>query len=92
MANESSLRPIIKDLFLILLNADNEVKAVRAGNNLLKEHREYYILIREHGLNVKNDLIPMLKAAHKAAVARRRVVADEQTASREVLGEPLLDL
>ena len=65
VTNDSSLRPLIKDLLLRLLNADNEVKAVRAGNNLLKEHREYYILIREHGLNVKNDLIPMLKAAHK---------------------------
>ncbi len=59
------LRPIIKNLFLILLNSDDEAEAVRAGNKLLKDNNEYYLLLRKHGLTVKGDLIPMFKEAHK---------------------------
>jgi len=65
VTNDPQLRPVIKNLLLILLNADSEVMAVRAGNKYLFDNRKYYQRLSSRSLTVKDDLLPMFTTAHR---------------------------
>ncbi len=58
------LRSILKKIFLFSINCDKEITAIRACNNFLIKENHYHKVYRR-GLNVKNDILPMLKKAHK---------------------------
>lgn len=58
------MRQIIKKVFLALLNAKDEITAIRAGNKFLYDNRKYYNFMRKQGLKIKDDLIPMFKEIH----------------------------
>lgn len=64
LPNDPELRPIFKKVFLALLNAKDEVDAVKVGNQYLYENRKYYKLMTKKNLKIKNDIIPMFQKTH----------------------------
>jgi hypothetical protein len=65
VCDDPELRPIMKVMFLELLNSDSEKEAVAAANKDLHDNYDYYLALQRRGLKVKRDLIPMWKDAHK---------------------------
>ncbi len=65
VTDDAALREVIKRLFMMVVNSESEVEAVRAGNKFLYENRMYFQRLARRGLKVKDDLIPMIKEAHR---------------------------
>jgi hypothetical protein len=62
---DDDLRPLVKEVFLAIINAENETKAVGVGNQFIGKHGMKEEM-DEKGLKVKRDLIPAIKKTHPA--------------------------
>ncbi len=66
--DDPRIRELLKVIFLALLNSRSEEEAVKAGNYHLYQCHRDYMALRRRGLKVKDNLIPIFKAAHEPIV------------------------
>lgn len=63
VSTDKELRPVLKNALLALLNAESENEMISAGNNFLHENHDYYDIMKEKGLSIK-DLLQHFKEKH----------------------------
>lgn len=65
ISDKKELRPLLKNLLLILLNAENENQAISSGNLefCYKEYQQFYELLKKEGLTIA-ELTRMYKKTH----------------------------